>query len=82
MVRVSWKFKLCILLVALSISIYSVKFLVFGDFTDTVNYVFNSIGFLPVSALLVTIILNKLLTVRQKREKLEKMNMVIGTFFS
>ena len=39
-------------------------------------------GFLPISVLLVTIVLNSLLTVRSKREKMQKLNMVIGTFFA
>lgn len=82
MARLTWELKLCVLLIALSIAIYTIKYLVFGSLTDIANYVFNSLGFLPVSALFVTIILNKLLTVRQKREKLEQMNMVIGNFFS
>lgn len=82
MARFSWELKLCVVLIAISIAIYTLKFFIFGSLTDTANYIFNSLGFLPVSALLVTIILNKLLTVRQKRERLEQMNMVIGTFFS
>ena len=32
--------------------------------------------------MLVTLILNRLMSVRAKRERLEKLNMVIGTFFS
>jgi hypothetical protein len=39
-------------------------------------------GFLPISVLLVTIVLNSLLTIRSRREKMQKLNMVIGTFFS
>jgi len=47
-----------------------------------VNYLFNSMGFLPINVLLVTIVLNSLLTIRSRREKMQKLNMVIGTFFS
>jgi hypothetical protein len=59
-----------------------VKFAVFHNPQDTVNYLFNSMGFLPISVLLVTIVLNSLLTIRSRREKMQKLNMVIGTFFS
>ena len=58
------------------------KFAVFHNPQDTVNYLFNSMGFLPISVLLVTIVLNSLLTIRSRREKMQKLNMVIGTFFS
>ncbi len=40
------------------------------------------LGFLPISVLLVTIIINQLLSQRAKAAKLRKLNMVIGAFFS
>lgn len=80
--RFSWQLKLGLVLVSFSIVVYSIKFLVLKNPTDTLNYIFNSLGFLPISAFLVTIILNELLTMRSRRERLEKLNMVIGTFFS
>ena len=80
--RFSWQLKLGLVLISFSIVVYSIKFLVLKNPADTLNYVFNSLGFLPISAFLVTIILNELLTMRSRRERLEKLNMVIGTFFS
>ena len=82
LMRFSWQVKLGLILVSISIAVYSIKFLVLKNPADTLNYVFNSLGFLPISAFLVTIILNELLTRRSRRERLEKLNMVIGTFFS
>lgn len=80
--RLTWEMRLGIFLVAASAVIYTAKFLFLGDPENTYYYVFNALGFLPINVLLVTVILNQLLTVRAKRERLEKMNMVIGTFFS
>jgi hypothetical protein len=40
------------------------------------------LGFLPISVLLVTIILNQLMAQRAKAAKLARLNMVIGAFFS
>jgi hypothetical protein len=74
--------RLGVFLVAASAAVYAVKFLFLGDPENTYYYVFNALGFLPINVLLVTVILNQLLSVRAKRERLEKMNMVIGTFFS
>lgn len=78
----SWETRLGIILVASSGVIYAIKYLVLGDPENTYNYIFNALGFLPINVLLVTLILNQLLSVRAKRERLEKLNMVIGTFFS
>ena len=82
MIRLSWQVRLGIILVLASASIYMAKFLVLGDPQNTYYYVFNALGFLPISVLFVTVILNELLSIRAKRERLEKLNMVIGTFFS
>ena len=45
-------------------------------------YLFQDIGFIPIQVLLVTLIINGLLSMREKQDKLKKMNMVIGAFFS
>lgn len=82
MPRLTWETRLGIFLVAVSAVIYSVKFLILGDPENTYYYVFNALGFLPINVLLVTLILNQLLSMRAKQDKLEKLNMVIGTFFS
>ena len=78
----SWEMRLGIVLVLSSVFIYTFKYLVLGDLTGTYAFIFHAIGFLPINVLLVTIILNRLLAHRAKQDKLQKMNMVIGTFFS
>ncbi len=78
----TWEVRLGIVLVLFSATIYAIKFLLFGDPGNTYQYIFNALGFLPINVLLVTLILNELLSVRSRRERLEKVNMVIGTFFS
>jgi len=42
----------------------------------------GDIAFIPVEVLLVTVIIHRLLEIREKRIRLEKLNMVIGVFFS
>jgi len=80
--RLKWETKLGIFLVGSSVLIYLLKTLLMGRIPDTYAYIFNALGFLPINVLLVTLILNKLLNVRAQEAKLEKLNMVIGTFFS
>jgi len=82
MIKFNWEAKLAVVLVAMSLCIYAFKLTVLKNPSDTANYIFNALGFLPINVLLVTIVLNKLLAVRSRRERMEKMNMVIGTFFS
>lgn len=79
---IKWEIKLGISLIVFSIIVYSIKFLILGDPQNTFFYIFNALGFLPINVLLVTLILNKLLNIRSKRDRLQKLNMVIGMFFS
>jgi len=78
----SWKIFLGLGLIALSVLLYSINYLIFRD----TNYMFRlflaQLGFLPISVLLVTIIINQLLSQRARAAKLRKLNMVIGAFFS
>lgn len=77
-----WEIKLGVILICITLTVYSLKFIILQNPGDTVNYIFNSLGFLPMNVLLVTVVLNKLLSIRSKKDKLDKLNMVIGTFFS
>lgn len=80
--KLKWEHRLAIVLLCISIAIYALKFSILGDPLNTYQYVMNSAGFLPINVLFVTLIINQLLAVRARRERLEKLNMVIGTFFS
>jgi len=80
--KLSWEARLGIFLILLSLIIYGIKYLVTGDAENILNYLFNSLGYLPLNVLLVTLILNRLLANRSKQNKQEKMNIVVGVFFS
>ncbi|MBW1781990.1 MAG: hypothetical protein JRL30_14760 [Deltaproteobacteria bacterium] len=78
----NWKIKLSISLIGLSLLIYLLNYLVFQDVGYMSRLFLGQLGFLPISVLLVTIILNQLLAQRAKSAKLNKLYMVIGAFFS
>lgn len=84
MKHLTWEQRLIIALICASALIYAIKFLVFGDNgeSNTLSYIFNSLGFLPINILIVTLIINRLLAMRAKKEQQEKMKMVVGLFFS
>lgn len=79
---IKWEVRLGFLLVGLSALLYLLHFAIFKDFHHIAIYLLGDIAFLPVEVLLVTIIIHRLLTRREKRQLLEKLNMVIGAFFS
>jgi len=77
-----WQVKAGVILIALSAFFYAVHYAVFRDTEHIFSYVLTDLAFLPIEVLLVTLIIHRLLTMRETRERLEKMNMVIGVFFS
>lgn len=77
-----WQLLLSTVLVVTSIGLYVLHFLIFRDARHIFIYLLGDIAFLPFQVLFVTLIINQLLSNRDKRVKLKKLNMVIGTFFS
>jgi hypothetical protein len=73
---------LSVMLLSLSVVLYAALYAAFGRAGDIEFYTFLDIAFIPVQVLLVGLVLNRLLAAREKRELLDKLNMVIGAFFS
>lgn len=81
---VRWGLSLGVFFLLMSIIVYGVKIAVLGEeaIPDTVRYLFNAFGFLFISVFMTTLVLNQLLTLRDKNERKEKMNIMRSTFFS
>lgn len=82
MKRLRWQAILVFSLVLISLALYFVHFLIFKDSYHITIYLLGDIAFIPVEVLLVTLVVNKLLSHREKMARLDKLNMVIGAFFS
>ena len=80
--RLTWEFKFGIILISLSVIIFEIKFLIIGKSEESYDFILNGLGFLPINTLIVTLILEQLLIDRSNKEKMEKLNTVIGAFFS
>jgi hypothetical protein len=77
-----WKLAAAVGLVLLSVILYTVHFLIFQDAHHIMLYLIGDIAFIPLEVLIVTLIIDQLLESREKSQRMEKLNMVIGTFFS
>jgi hypothetical protein len=82
MKRFRWQILLGVALILLSAILYSIHYAIFKDAHHIYIYLLGDIAFIPIEVLLVTLIINGLLSQRERRTRLEKMNMVIGSFFS
>jgi hypothetical protein len=81
-IMISWQTMLAIALVLASAFLYYIHYLIFRDFHHIFIYLVGDIAFVPIEVLIVTLILHRLLETREKRNKMKKLNMVIGAFFS
>ena len=77
-----WQIILGLSLVVLSVIFYLIHYAIFRDPHHIFIYLIGDIAFVFIEVLLVTLIIHQLLGVREKRARLEKLNMVIGVFFS
>jgi len=81
-IRLTQRFLLGILLILLSVFFYALHFVIFRDAHHIFIYLLGDIAFVFIEVLLVTLIIHHLLSEREKRAMLKKLNMVIGAFFS
>jgi len=78
----NWQFFLGLTLIVLSALVYYFHYLIFRDVHHIFIYLIGDIAFVFIEVLLVTLILHQLLHYREKKSILNKLNMVIGAFFS
>jgi hypothetical protein len=82
MKRYNWQIFLGLFLMALSAIFYLIHYFIFRDVHHIFLYLIGDIAFVFIEVLLVTLIIHQLLSEREKRAILKKLNMVIGAFFS
>lgn len=78
----NWTSIMTLSLLTASALAYSVHYLIFRDVHHIFIYLIGDLGFLFLDVLLVILLIERLLTRREKKSVMNKMNMVIGTFFS
>jgi hypothetical protein len=77
-----WYLEIGLALIAASAVIYLIHYAIFRDAHHLWIYLVTDLAFLPIEVLVVTVIVDRLLSARDRRQALEKLNMVIGAFFS
>ncbi len=80
--RLSWKAKFSIVMVLLIIIIYGSNYLVLGDAEHIISYIWTHLGFIPVDILIVAFLLDEIIERKEKEAMLEKLDMLMSTFFS
>lgn len=71
-----------VMLILLSVFCYAVHFVIFRDAHHIFIYLVGDVAFVFIEVLLVTLIIHQLLSDREKRAIMQKLNMVIGAFIT
>ena len=82
MKRYSFFIVLAGIFLGLSGLVYFVHYLIFQDVHHIFIYMVGDLAFLPLEVFLVVIVIERILARREKQAMLQKLNMVIGAFFS
>lgn len=78
----NWQVVLGLSLIALTTAFYILHYLIFRDARHIFIYLLGDVAFVFFEVFLVTLVIHGVLSYREKRSMLDKLNMVIGSFFS
>lgn len=78
----NWMLSISLILIIASALTYTIHYFIFRDLHHIFIYMLGDFGFLFLDVLLVILFIERLLSRRDKRSIMNKLNMVIGTFFS
>jgi hypothetical protein len=73
---------LAVILILLSAMLYFVHYLIFHDVNHIFMFLLGDLAFLPLEVFLVVIVIERVLASREKQAIMQKLNMVVGAFFS
>ncbi len=77
-----WQVTLAFILIALATAVYYIHFLIFRDAHHIFLYFVGDVAFVFFEVLLVTLVIHRLLHHREQKALRNKLNMLIGAFFS
>ncbi len=80
--HLNWMLSISLILIIASALTYTVHYFIFRDLHHIFIYMIGDFGFLFLDVLLVILFIERLLSRRDKRSIMNKLNMVIGTFLS
>ncbi len=78
----AWQVYFGLGLVITSIVIYIFQIILFNNFHETAFLFLQDLAFIPIEVLVITLLIHRMLSIREKRALLTKMNMLVGVFFS
>ncbi|CAH2214155.1 hypothetical protein [Tepidibacter aestuarii] len=82
MKNTKWQIKLGIMLLILSAVLYYINYIVFHDLHHMFVFLLEDLAFIPIEVLVVTLIIDRVIEKREKQHLIQKLNIIIGVFFT
>ena len=80
--KIKWQYFFALGLLFLSSILFGLHYLIFRDSRNIFFYLLHNIAFIPIQVILVGLVLDKILEKKEKEKIINKLNMIIGLFFS
>jgi len=80
--KLIWELSVVLILLIVTIILNLLHYEFFHDLQHIWLWSFTALAFLPISVLFMTLLIGRLMSAREKALHLDKMNMLIGAFFS
>ena len=82
MKKTDWRVKFSVLLILSSVLLYCFHYFVFKDAHHIFIVLVGELAFIPIEVLLVSLVIDRVIKERELEGLLEKLNLIIGVFFS
>lgn len=73
---------LALVLILIAVALNGVHLVFFHDLRGETSYFLEALAFLPIEVLVLTLLVDRLLSERERAGRRHKMNMVVGVFFT
>ncbi|PKL68757.1 MAG: hypothetical protein CVV28_01190 [Methanobacteriales archaeon HGW-Methanobacteriales-1] len=80
--NLNWEIKTGLVLILISSMIYFCVYMIFHDAKSVFFYIGIDLAFIPLEALILVLVIERVISNKEKAMMMEKLNMVIGAFFS
>lgn len=71
-----------LILVTSSTLMFYIHYLIFGQAENTAYYSTMTLCFIPINSLIVTIVFERMINYKEKIDRIDKLNMLVGIFFN
>ncbi|MDO5848264.1 MAG: hypothetical protein Q4P18_01900 [Methanobrevibacter sp.] len=80
--KADWKIRFAVVMIIIAFIFFASRMLYLGDSEEVVSYLWKQIGFIPVNILLVAFLIDGIISKKEHEAILEKVDMIMGTFFT